>query len=71
MSNSLFQALGGNRMGGQMGQFQKMVQDFRQFQASFQGDPKAEVMKLVQSGKISQQQLDQLQMMAQQFQAFL
>lgn len=71
MSNSLFQALGGNRMGGQMGRFQKMVQDFRQFQASFQGDPKAEVMKLVQSGKISQQQLDQLQMMAQQFQTFL
>lgn len=71
MSNSLFQQLGGNRMGGQMGRFQKMVQDFRQFQASFQGDPKAEVMKLVQSGKISQQQLDQLQMMAQQFQTFL
>lgn len=71
MSNSLFQALGGNRMSGQMGQFQKMVQDFRQFQANFQGDPKAEVMKLVQSGKISQQQLDQLQMMAQQFQTFL
>ena len=47
MSNSLFQQLGGNRMGGQMGQFQRMVQDFRQFQASFQGDPKAEVMKLV------------------------
>lgn len=71
MSNSLFQQLGGNRMGCQMGRFQKMVQDFRQFQASFQGDPKAEVMKLVQSGKISQQQLDQLQMMAQQFQTFL
>lgn len=71
MSNSLFQQLGGNRMGGQMGQFQRMVRDFRQFQASFQGDPKAEVMKLVQSGKISQQQLDQLQEMAQQFRAFL
>lgn len=54
-----------------MGQFQKMVQDFRQFQANFQGDPKAEVMKLVQSGKINQQQLDQLQEMAQQFRAFL
>lgn len=70
MSNSLFQQLGGNRMGGQMGQFQRMVQDFRQFQANFQGDPKAEVMKLVQSGKINQQQLDQLQEMAQQFRAF-
>ena len=71
MSNSLFQQLGGNRMGGQMGQFQRMVQDFRQFQANFQGDPKAEVMKLVQSGKISQQQLDQLQQAAQMFQSLL
>lgn len=71
MSNSLFQQLGGNRMGGQMGQFRKLVQDFRQFQANFRGDPKAEVMKLVQSGKINQQQLDQLQTMAQQFRSFL
>lgn len=71
MSNNLFQTLGGNRMGGQMGQFQKMVQDFRQFQANFQGDPRAEVMRLVQSGEISQQQLDQLQTMARQFQSFL
>lgn len=71
MSNNLFQTLGGNRMGGRMGQFQQMVQDFRQFQANFQGDPRAEVMRLVQSGKISQQQLDQMQTMARQFQSFL
>ena len=50
MPNPLYQMLGGNRMGGQMGQFQKMVQDFRQFQANFQGDPKAEVQKLLQNG---------------------
>lgn len=71
MSNNLFQQLGGNRMGGQIGQFQRMIQDFRQFQANFRGDPKAEVEKLVQSGQINQQQLDQLQAMAQQFRTFL
>mgnify|MGYP002675526479 CR=1 FL=1 len=71
MPNPLYQMLGGNRMGGQMGQFQKMVQDFRQFQANFQGDPKAEVQKLLQSGKMSQQQLDQLQAMAKQFQSLM
>lgn len=71
MSNNLFQQLGGNRMGGQIGQFQRMLQDFRQFQANFRGDPKAEVEKLVQSGQINQQQLDQLQAMAQQFRTFL
>lgn len=71
MSNNLFQQLGGNRVGGQIGQFQRMIQDFRQFQANFRGDPKAEVEKLVQSGQINQQQLDQLQAMAQQFRTFL
>lgn len=67
MANPLFQALGGGQMPGWMGQFQNMVQQFRQFQQTFQGDPKAEVEKLVQSGKITQQQLNQLQQMAAQF----
>lgn len=65
--NPLFNALGGGQMPGRMGQFQNMVQQFRQFQQTFQGDPKAEVEKLVQSGKITQQQLNQLQQMAAQF----
>ena len=62
--NPLFNALGGGQMPGAMGQFQ-------QFKQSFQGDPKAEVEKLVQSGKISQQQLNQLQQMAGQFQQLM
>lgn len=58
-------------MSGPMGQFGQMMQQFQQFKASFQGDPKAEVQKLLQSGKMSQNQLNQLQSMAQQFQQFL
>lgn len=69
--NPLFNALGGGQMPGMMGQFQNMVQQFRQFKQSFQGDPKAEVEKLVQSGRISQQQLNQLQQMAGQFQQLM
>ena len=65
--NPLFNALGGGQIPGPMGQFQNMIQQFRQFQQSFKGDPKAEVEKLVQSGKISQQQLNQLQQAANQF----
>ena len=65
--NPLFNALGGGQLPGPMGQFQNMIQRFRQFQNSFPGDPKAEVEKLVRSGKISQQQLNQLQQMAAQF----
>ena len=57
-----------------MMQFQnpmQMIQQFNQFKKTFQGDPKAEVQKLLTSGKLSQQQLNQLQSMAQQFQQFL
>ena len=39
--------------------------------ASFKGDPKEEVQKMLQSGKISQQQLNQVQQMAGQFQHML
>ena len=65
MSNPFFGALGGGNG------FMQMMQQFQQFKANFQGDPKAEVQKLLQSGKISQPQLNQLQAMAQQFQQFL
>lgn len=71
MSNPLFNALGGGQMPGMMGQFQNMMRQFQQFKQSFQGDPKAEVEKLVQSGKISQHQLNQLQQAATQFQQIL
>ena len=71
MANPLFNAIGGAQMPGTVGQFQNMVQQLRQFQQTFQGDPKAEVEKLVQSGKISQQQLNQMQQMAVQFRQLL
>ena len=70
--NPLFNALGGGQTPGPMGQFQNMVQQFRQFRQTFQGDPKAEVEKLVRSVKISQQQqLNQLQQVAGQFRQLL
>lgn len=70
MANPLFEALGG-QIPGPMGQFQRMMQQFNQFRSSFQGDPKSEVEKLLQSGKMSQQQLNQLQEMAKQFQCLI
>lgn len=61
MSNPLFQALGGNRQPNIMGEFQKFMQQM-------QGrNPHEEIAKLLQSGRISQQQLNQAQQMAQQF----
>nr|DAF46011.1 MAG TPA: Protein of unknown function (DUF2680) [Myoviridae sp. cthAo37] len=49
----------------------QMIQQFQKFKQQFTGDPKAEVQKLLTSGKLSQQQLNQLQSMAQQFQGLL
>ena len=69
MSNPLFNALGGGMPQGN-GPMQ-IVQQFMQFKQNFKGDPKAEVEKMLQSGKISQQQLNQVQQMAGQFQNLL
>lgn len=60
MSNPLFQALGGNQ--------NNMMGNFQQFMQQMQGkNPNEEINKLLQSGRISQQQLNQAQQMAQQF----
>ena len=69
MSNPLFNALGGGMSQGN-GPMQ-MMQQFMQFKQNFKGDPKVEVEKMLQSGKISQQQLNQVQQMAGQFQHML
>lgn len=71
MPNPLYQALAGGQMPGRLGQFQQMVQQFNQFRQNFHGDPRKEVEKLLQSGKMSQQQLNQLQQAAQMFQSLL
>lgn len=69
MSNPLFNVLGGGMPQGN-GPMQ-MIQQFMQFRQNFKGDPKAEVQKMLQSGRISQQQLNQVQQMAGQFQNML
>lgn len=69
MSNPLFSMLGGGMPQGN-GPMQ-MIQQFMQFKQNFKGDPKAEVEKMLQSGRISQQQLNQVQQMAGQFQSLL
>lgn len=60
MSNPLFQALGGSQS--------NPMADFQKFMQQMQGkNPNEEIAKLLQSGKVSQAQLNQAQQMAQQF----
>lgn len=53
MSNPLFNLFGGDKLPGPMGNLADMLQQFKQFKESISGRPEAEVMKLLQSGKIS------------------
>ena len=65
MGNPLFNLLGGKNNNGPG----NMLQQFQQFKKQMQGvDPQEEVQKLLQSGKISQAQLNKAQQMAQQMQ---
>ena len=64
MSNPIFDAMGGNIPGN------NILAQFQQFRQRMQGvNPHEEINKLLQSGAISQQELNQAQQMAQQFQA--
>lgn len=67
MSNPIFNALGGNMIPGN-----NMLTQFQQFRQQMQGkNPHDEINRLLQSGSINQQQLNQAQQMAQQFQSLL
>ena len=49
----------------------QMVQQFRQFQKTFKGDPRQQVQQMLNSGQVSQAQYDNAVKMAQQLQAML
>lgn len=65
MSSPIFNAMGGGPGGN-------MIQQFQKFMNEMKGkNPQEEINKLLHSGKISQQQLNQIQQQAQQMQDFL
>ena len=64
MNNPLYKAMGGNQP--------NMMGDFQRFMQQMQGrDPNQEIANLLQSGRISQQQLNQAQQMARQMQGVM
>ena len=71
MSNALFRSLGGPAMSGPFGNMQNLIQQFGQFRQNFRGDPRQQVQQLLNSGRMSQAQYNQLQMLAGQFQQML
>lgn len=65
MSNPLFQQLGGSQPMNN-----SLLAKFRQFKSQFQGDPQQKVQELLNSGRMTQAQFNQLSQMAQQFKGF-
>ena len=66
MSNPIFDAFGGSNPLGN----NNILSQFQQFREQMQGkNPQEEINRLLQSGKINQQQLNQVQQMAQQMQS--
>ncbi len=73
MPNPLYNMLGNNmpQMGGPFGNMMQMMQKYNEFKNTFQGDPQQQLQQMLNSGKISQAQLNQYVQMAKQFQQFL
>lgn len=61
MANALFNALGNNN-----NPFANLIQQAKQMQQTFKGNPKAEVERLMRTGQMSQDQFNQYSQIANQ-----
>lgn len=71
MANSVYNMLGNSQPMGPLGNMVHMMQQFNEFKSSFKGDPQQQLQQMLNSGKISQAQLNQYVQMAKQFQQFM
>lgn len=72
MPNPLYGALGGGQMPGPFGNMQRIMQQFQNFRNTMGNiNPQQTVMNMVNSGRLSQAQLNQAQQMARQFQQMI
>lgn len=49
------------------GGFADFVRQWQQFRAQYQGDPRQQIQQMLQSGQLTQEQLNRAQQLAQQF----
>lgn len=66
--NSMFNTIMGNTP---FGNIQNLKNQYQQFRSSFQGDPREKIQEMLNSGQITQQQINQAQNMAEQFKSLL
>lgn len=70
MANPLSGSLG-NQNGVKTNNAFGLIQKFQQFKKNFKGDPKQQIQELLNSGKMTQEQLEEYMQMARQFQGLL
>lgn len=68
MNNPIFNAMMQNTP---MGSVQNLMNQYKQFRQTFNGDPQQKIQEMLNSGQITQAQVDQARNMATQFQKFM
>ena len=68
MNNPIYNAMMQNTM---FGNVQNLMNQYEQFRNTFNGDPQKKVQEMLNSGQITQAQVDQARSMATQFQKFM
>ena len=68
MNNPIFNAMMQNT---HLGGMQNLIQQYKQFRQTFQGDPQQKVQEMLSSGQITQEQVNQARSMATEFQKLM
>ena len=68
MNNSIFNTMMQNTP---LGGMQNLIQQYKQFRQTFQGDPQQKIQEMLSSGQITQEQVNQARSMATEFQKLM
>ena len=68
MNNPIFNAMTQNTP---LGGMQNLIQQYKQFRQTFQGDPQQKVQEMLNNGQITQEQVNQARSMATEFQKLI
>lgn len=68
MNNPIFNAMMQNTP---LGGMQSLIQQYQQFRQTFKGDPQQRVQEMLNSGQITQEQVNRARSMATEFQKFM
>ena len=69
--NPLFSMFGPSQSQGPFGNINQVISEYNKFRQTLQGDPRQQVQDLLNSGRMTQDQFNQLSQMAQSFQTLL